>query len=111
MYFAWVTHGFDPWTREGGAGNAYLALDQNTGDTLYDGVPGDGNVFDQAWDDWSFPSHTGDFGGTATRVVWVGLGLSPLVLGTTGLTMNLIRRQKRQARRASAETVGAAQDQ
>ena len=111
MYFAWVTRGFDPWTREGGAGNAYLALDQYTGDTLYDGVPGDGNVFDQAWDDWSFPSHTGDFGGTATRVVWVGLGLSPLVLGTTGLTMNLIRRQKRQARRASAETVGVAQDE
>ncbi len=98
-YLAWVTRGFDPWTREGGAGNAYLALDQYTGETLYDGVPGDGNVFDQAWDDWSFPTHTGDFGGTATRVVWVVLGLSPLVLATTGLTMNLIRRQKRARRR------------
>ena len=98
-YLAWVTRGFDPWTREGGAGNAYLALDQYTGETLYDGVPGDGNVFDQAWHDWSFPTHTGDFGGTATRVVWVVLGLSPLVLATTGLTMNVIRRQKRARRR------------
>ena len=61
---AWVTRGFDPWTREGGAGNTYLALDQYTGETIYDGTPEEGNVFDQAWDDWSFPLHTGDFGGT-----------------------------------------------
>ena len=39
--------------------------------------------------------HTGDFLGTATRVVWVFIGLSPLVLGTTGITMNLVRRSKR----------------
>lgn len=82
-YSSWVTRGFDPWTREGGAGNTYVMLDQYTGETLYDGSPEDGNVFDQAWDDWSFPVHTGDFGGTITRVLWVGLGLSPLVLGVT----------------------------
>jgi len=27
------------------------------------------NTFDQLWDDWSFPLHTGDFGGTTTRVL------------------------------------------
>jgi hypothetical protein len=31
-YMAWVTRGFDPWTREGGAGNTYVALDQYTGE-------------------------------------------------------------------------------
>jgi uncharacterized iron-regulated membrane protein len=101
MYEAWLTRGFDPWTREGGAGNVLVTLDQYTGEVLYDGTPEGGNVFDQAWDDWSFPLHTGDFGGTATRVLWVGLGLSPLVLGVTGITMNLVRRGKRKKRVAA----------
>ena len=73
---AWVSRGFDPWTREGGAGNTWVLVDQFSGEVVYDGSPEDGNVFDQAWDDWSFPLHTGDFLGTATRVVWVFIGLS-----------------------------------
>jgi uncharacterized iron-regulated membrane protein len=97
-YMAWVTRGFDPWTREGGAGNTYVALDQFTGETIYDGTPEEGNVYDQAWDDWSFPLHTGDFGGSATRVLWTLLGLSPLVLATTGVIMYMIRLQKRRRR-------------
>ena len=67
-YSAWVTRGFDPWTREAGAGNVYVAIDQFSGEVVYDGIPGEGNTFDQVWDDWSFPLHTGDFGGTLTRV-------------------------------------------
>ena len=105
-YFAWVTRGFDPWTREGGAGNAYVGLDQYTGETLYDGIPGEGNVFDQAWDDWSFPLHTGDFGGTTTRVIWVAIGLSPIALGVTGVTMNLVRRSKRKRRSGPTDASG-----
>jgi uncharacterized iron-regulated membrane protein len=100
-----MTRGFDPWTREGGAGNTLVILDQYSGATLYDGTPEDGNVFDQAWDDWSYPMHTGDFAGPVTRVLWVGLGLSPLVLGITGITMNLVRRSKRAKRvRVAAPT-------
>ena len=74
---AWVSRGFDPWTREGGAGNTWVLVDQFSGEVVYDGSPEDGNVFDQAWDDWSFPLHTGDFLGTATRVVWVVIGAQP----------------------------------
>jgi uncharacterized iron-regulated membrane protein len=97
-YTAWVTRGLDPWTREGGAGNTYVALDQYTGETLYDGTPEEGNVFDQAWDDWSFPLHTGDFGGSVSRVLWTLVGLSPLVLAVTGVVMYVIRLQKRRRR-------------
>ncbi len=46
-YSAWVTRGFDPWTRETGAGNVYVAVDQYSGEILYDGTPEEGNVFDQ----------------------------------------------------------------
>jgi uncharacterized iron-regulated membrane protein len=77
-----------------------MVFDQYSGETLYDGTPGDGNVFDQAWDDYNYPLHTGDFAGTPTRVLWVVVGLSPLALGLTGATMQLTRRRKR-ARRQS----------
>jgi uncharacterized iron-regulated membrane protein len=100
-YSAWVTRGFDPWTREAGAGNAFVAIDQFSGEVVYDGTPEDGNAFDQLWDDWSYPLHTGDFAGTSTRFVWTALALSPLALGTTGLLMYLIRRRKRARRRPS----------
>lgn len=106
LYQAWVTRGFDPWTREGGAGNVSVMLDQYTGEVVYDGTPEEGNTFDQAWDDWSFPLHTGDFAGMVGRIAWVGLGLSPIVLGVTGITMNLVRRNKRK-KRTSAEPVPA----
>jgi uncharacterized iron-regulated membrane protein len=100
-YSAWVTRGLDPWTRETGAGNAYVAVDQFTGEVVYDGTPEEGNPLDQLWDDWSFPLHTGDFGGPGTRVLWTVLAVSPLALGTTGLLMYLIRRRKRARRRAA----------
>ncbi|MGI9030964.1 MAG: PepSY domain-containing protein [Ilumatobacteraceae bacterium] len=41
------------------------------------------------------PLHTGDFGGTVTRVLWTALALAPLALGVTGVWMNLIGRRKR----------------
>ena len=78
-----------------------MAVDQFTGEVVYDGTPEEGNTFDQLWDDWSFPLHTGDFGGTLTRIVWTALALSPVALGTTGLLMYLIRRRKRARRRPS----------
>lgn len=102
-YDFWVTRGFDPWTREGGAGNTYTFVDAHTGAIVYDGSPEDGNVFDQGWDDWSFPLHTGDFGGTTTRVIWAVLGTMPLVLGATGIVMQFVRRNKRKKAAARAE--------
>ena len=104
-YQLWVTRGFDPWTRQGGAGNVYVWVDQYSGEIVYDGTPEDGNVFDQAWDDWNFPLHTGDFGGPVTRVLWFFVGISPVVLGVTGLVMNQIRRRKRAKRRQAPSPV------
>ncbi len=104
VYMAWTTRGFSPWTREAGAGNVWITVDQYTGEVLYEGTPEDGNVFDQLWSDWSYPLHTGDFGGTATRMVWIVIGLSPMALGITGITMYVIRRRKRARRGAPVTT-------
>lgn len=102
----WVTRGFDPWTREGGAGNTWVIVDQYSGKIVYDGSPEDGNVFEQAWDDWSFPLHTGDAFGTPGRVLWSGLALAPLVLGGTGLVMNRVRVRKRKNAKARRDAAG-----
>jgi uncharacterized iron-regulated membrane protein len=99
-YATWVTRGFSPWTRQGSAGNVYVAVDQYSGEVIRQSTPEEGNMFDQAWDDYSFPLHSGDVVGPSGRVVWVLVGLSPLVLGTTGVTMNVIRRRKRRKRQA-----------
>jgi uncharacterized iron-regulated membrane protein len=95
---AWMTRGFSPWSREGGAGNTFVGLDRTTGAVVYDGTPEEVDVFKQAWQDWSFPIHTGDFGGPVTRVIWVVVSLSPLALGFTGVVMQLTRRSKRRRR-------------
>lgn len=105
-YTLWVTRGFDPWTREGGAGNTWVIVDQYSGKIVYDGSPEDGNVFEQAWDDWSFPLHTGDAFGTPGRVLWSGLALAPLVLGGTGLVMNRVRVRKRKNAKARRDAAG-----
>lgn len=97
-YAAWVTRGFSPWTSEYGAGNTYVAVDQYSGKVIADLTPEQGNVFDQLWDDYSYPLHTGEFGGQATSFIWFFVALAPLALGITGVTMNLIRRSKRRAR-------------
>ena len=106
-YMAWVTRGFSPWTREGGAGNTYVGIDQWSGEVLYDGTPEDVDVLSQLWSDWNFPLHTGDFGGTPTRTLWVMLALTPLALGVTGVSMNLIRRRKRARRTAGPSPTAA----
>lgn len=49
----------------------------------------------EAYETWSYPVHVGTFGGTTTRWLWVVVGLSPVVLGWTGVVMWLDRRKKR----------------
>lgn len=100
-YTVWLSKGIDPFTRESGGGNTSVLLDPYSGKVLADLRPDRHNVFAQAWQGWSFPVHSGDFGGTTTRVLWVALGISPIALGVTGLTMTLIRRRKRSMRPSS----------
>ena len=96
--------GLQPVDPRGRCSNVWVTADQYTGKVLYEGTPEVGDVFDQLWSDWSFPLHTGDFGGTTTRAVWVVIGLSPIALGITGITMYVIRRRKRARRGAPVET-------
>jgi uncharacterized iron-regulated membrane protein len=110
-YQAWVDRGYSVWTREGGAGNTLVVMDQYTGDVLYDGPPGEGNVFEQAWIDWGFPLHTGDFAGTFSRTAWIFVAVASIALGVTGSWMWLIRHRKRKnAKARAAARVAVASD-
>ncbi|MEO5898766.1 MAG: PepSY-associated TM helix domain-containing protein, partial [Ilumatobacteraceae bacterium] len=86
-YAAWLTRGYDLWTREGGAGNVDTVFDRYSGATLYDGTPEELSIGGQVRNDWSYPMHTGEFLGRPGRMIWVLLSLSPLVLAITGVTM------------------------
>ncbi|MGH9023598.1 MAG: PepSY domain-containing protein, partial [Acidimicrobiia bacterium] len=99
VWGAWLTRGFSPWTRDGSGGNLYLQIDRFSHKILYAGKPEEGNVFDQAWDDWSLPLHGGDFLSNGSRSVWVLVGLSPLVLSVTGVVIWLRRRKRPSAAR------------
>ena len=55
----------------------------------------DDNAATQAYASWAYPVHAGTFGGDITRVLWVLLGLSPLVLAWTGYLMWWTRRRRR----------------
>ncbi len=72
-----------------------MALDQCSAATLYHATPEEGRGPSSYG---RTGASTGDFGGPISRAIWVGLGLAPLVLATTGVVMLLSRRAKRAGR-------------
>ena len=98
VFDAWVTRGFDPWTQEAIAGNVLVLMDPYSREVLYDGTPEEGNVFDQAWDDYVYPVHTGEFLGILTQLLWFAVSLGRIALGVTGTVMWLVRHNKRKKR-------------
>ncbi|QXC59399.1 PepSY domain-containing protein [Aquihabitans sp. G128] len=90
----------------GGSRDVSFDVDQYTGQVLSIEDPRDKGFSNTAYEDWSYDVHFGTFGGTTTKVLWVGLGLTPVALGVTGTVMWFVRRGKRKARRGR----GAAPD-
>ena len=84
----------------GGQRSVSLQIDPYSGDVLDIDDTLERNSVTQAYDDWTFDLHTGQFGGMTTRLLWVLVGLSPVFLFFTGLSMWLLRRKKRQQRSA-----------
>ena len=82
----------------GGERPVSFAVDQYSGAVLsVDDHRMDGAAV-EAYETWSYPVHIGSFGGTTTKWIWVAVGLSPVVLGWTGVSMWLGRRRRRDAR-------------
>ena len=102
VWGAYLTRGYSPRQRDNTSGNMYVAIDRFSHEVIYEGTPEQGNVWDQAWEDWSLPLHAGDFLGNISRSIWLFVGLSPVVLSGTGVVVWWKRRKRRQAGPAAA---------
>ena len=110
VWGAWLTRGYSPRQRDNDSGNMYVAIDRFRHEVVYEGTPELGNVWDQLWEDWGYPLHSGDFGGNTSRWAWVFVGLSPVVLSGTGVVVWWKRRQRRQTRPVTAAATATGAD-
>ena len=106
VWGAYLDRGYSPRQRDNTSGNMYVAIDRFSHEVIYEGTPEQGNVWDQAWEDWSLPLHAGDFLGNTSRSIWLFVGLSPVVLSGTGVVIWWKRRQRRQASPGAALAAG-----
>ena len=84
-------------------GDFLVSVDRKTGETMT--TYGEyGSKAEELWSDWNFPLHAGWALNSWVRIIWVVLGLVPLLLAVTGLSTWLFKRglRKRRARRLAA---------
>ena len=102
VYSVRVTSGWDPIRGpRGRGGNTTIVVDQYSGDTISISDQKSKPWAAQAYENWSFPTHAGSFGGWVTRVLWVLAGLSLAGLSMTGTVMYLQRRKTKARRKAA----------
>jgi uncharacterized iron-regulated membrane protein len=102
-YGIWFQDGIDPYGHAVYPGDYLVSVDRKTGETLT--VYGEyASKSEELWSDWNFPLHSGWALNPWVRIIWVVLGLVPLLLAVTGLSTWLFKRglRKRRARRLAA---------
>ncbi len=95
----------------GGQRSVAFAVDQYSGGIVSIDDDADLGFSTRVYEGWTAPIHFGTFAGTPSLVAWVFVGLAPAALGTTGVVMWFVRRNKRRdaaARRAARDGSGAA---
>ena len=98
-YGVWFSDGFDPWRgNETYAGDMMVAVDRHGGATKVT-WGGPESTSQSLWEDWNFPTHAGYIVGPWWRVIWLVLGLTPLLLAFTGVSTWLYKRGLRKRRR------------
>jgi uncharacterized iron-regulated membrane protein len=95
----WLSAPFDPYIGSGYDGQVMVQLDQYSGALLQVNDPRTKSWNITLFESWLFALHVGSFGGTAMRILYLVIGLSPTVLAITGLAMWLIKRRNRQRQR------------
>jgi uncharacterized iron-regulated membrane protein len=106
-YFSYLAQGNDPYDHGVYPGNIGVTIDRYSGKaTVTYPSPENPPLSQQLVDDWFYPMHAGTFVNGWWRVIWLVLGVTPIVLAVTGVVTWLIRRgkgrRKRRRRRAAA---------
>jgi uncharacterized iron-regulated membrane protein len=100
-YWVYLVEGLDPWAHGDYPGNVGVQVDRRTGEAeITFGMP-DEPLAQTLWDSWNYPLHAGIAVNGWWRLVWLGMGLTPLVLAVTGVSTWLVRRRTRRRRRAA----------
>ncbi len=95
-YFAYLAEGNDPYDHGVYPGNVGVTIDRYSGKATIT-YPTQANPpwSAQIVDDWFYTLHAATFVNGWWRVIWLVLGLAPVVLAVTGIITWLIRRGKR----------------
>jgi uncharacterized iron-regulated membrane protein len=104
-YGFWFSDGFDPYAKNQFPGNLGVNVDRHdaTRNALTYGSR-DQSTAALLYNDYNFTVHAGWLVGTWWRIVWVVLGLVPLLLAVTGLSTWFYKRGVRKQRRRLAAT-------
>jgi uncharacterized iron-regulated membrane protein len=98
-YDLWLSHGVDPSRTGEWPGTVEMAVDRkDPARTAI--IYGDTTTLPQKlWENWTYTTHYGQYAGWMPRSIWLLFGLVPLLLAFTGISMLLIKRGKRRARK------------
>lgn len=107
-FFSYLAVDNDPYDHGVYPGNVGVTVDRYSGEaTITYPSPPNPELSQQIVDDWFYPLHAGTFVNGWWRVVWLVLGLTPLVLAVTGVVTWLIRRRKRRRKRGRPKPAAA----
>lgn len=106
VYYLWLGAGFDPYGKMEYPGDRGVVVDRHTGKaTVVYGNPAESTA-QSFWDSWNYPVHSGYIVNGWWRLIWLALGLSPLLLAVTGVSTWLVRRKARKTRKTARATSG-----
>jgi uncharacterized iron-regulated membrane protein len=99
-FFSYLAVGNDPYDHGIWPGNVGVTIDRYSGEATVT-YPTQPNppLSAQIVDDWFYPLHAGTFINGWWRIVWLVIGLAPLVLAVTGVVTWLMRRHKGRRKR------------
>jgi len=107
-YDVWLSHGVDPSRTGEWPGTVELAVDRKDPQRTAI-IYGDNTTLPQKiWENWTYTTHYGQYVGWIPRSIWLLFGLVPLLLTVTGISMMLVKRRMRRARKLQRAAEAAA---
>lgn len=104
VYYVWLSDGYDPYGQMEYPGDRGLAIDRHTGQASVTYGDPDESSAQSIWDSFTYPVHSGYIVNGWWRLIWLALGLSPLLLAVTGVSTWLVRRRTRRLRKSTRQT-------
>lgn len=100
-----LAHGVDPSRTGEWPGTVDVAVDRRDPSRTAI-VYGDNHTLAQkVWQNWTYTTHYGQYLGWVPRSLWLAFGVVPVLLAVTGMSMVLVKRGKRRAKKRRRESV------